>query len=229
MLGSPLESVLHLLTATELCKVVKQAMMFKLEQKDLVRGLRPYASVPRNKGYFLTMSGATIKDGVLQQLQSPGTAIDVSAHQVTGTDSNIYTCNQNHIADSSNQPITGGSWSTYWTAGGTTGGTWVDGTGYSKGISDGHPYPQLFVLTTMILVCGLTDIHEWTAAGGLSWKLTVSAGQTWEVVDYFDFLYLTNGVVSVTRNPQTQVYSLSSLPPMSCLCDFNGQVIGGDV
>jgi hypothetical protein len=209
--------------------MVKQSVLLKLERKDLVRGIRPYNNMPRNNGFFDTVDGAVIKDGLLQRLQSPGTTIDVDAHEVTGTDSNIYTCKKGHVASTDSRPITGGSWTTYWTLAGTAGGTWVDETEYSKGISDGFPYPQLFVLTNMILVCGLTDIHEWTAAGGLSWKLTVTGGQTWELVDYFDYLYMSNGVVSVTRNPKTQAYALTSLPLASCLCDFNGQAIAGAV
>ena len=39
-----------------------------------------------------------------------------AASQVIGTDGKDYVCKSSHTASSSNKPITGGSWSTYWTA-----------------------------------------------------------------------------------------------------------------
>jgi hypothetical protein len=55
--------------------------------------------------------------------------------EVTGTDSNTYTCIEPHIAADANRPITGANWSTYWKLAGTTGGTWSLGETYYPFIS----------------------------------------------------------------------------------------------
>src|SRR3990167_10372204 len=48
-------------------------------------------------------------------------------------------------------------------------------------VSDGFPYPQLFVLTNMILLCGKTNIYEYIS-GIWTLKLTVTEGATWNVI-----------------------------------------------
>ena len=50
--------------------------------------------------------------------------------EVTGTDTKIYTAIEPHIASNDNRPITGSSWSTYWTQAGSTGGAWTPGETY---------------------------------------------------------------------------------------------------
>ena len=141
--------------------------------------------------------------------------------EVLGTDGLNYTCRVDHIADSENQPP-----SEAWSQGGTDGVTWVNGTAYTKGISDGFPYPQIFDFTKMTIVCGKTKIYEWVNSA-LVLKLTVAEGQTWRALDFNDFIYMSNGVVSVTRDPVTQVYSVSSQPAARALANYNGQIIIG--
>lgn len=52
---------------------------------------------------------------------------------VVGTDTFTYQCKLNHTADSSNRPITGVDWATYWTLGGTSPTSWVSGSSYIGG------------------------------------------------------------------------------------------------
>jgi hypothetical protein len=52
--------------------------------------------------------------------------------EVTGTDSNIYTCIKSHTSSSDNKPITGDEWTSYWKLKGTTGGVWATSTTYSS-------------------------------------------------------------------------------------------------
>lgn len=54
-----------------------------------------------------------------------------ASSEVTGTDSNIYTCTRGHTSASANMPITGANWEAYWRLDGDTGGTWVTATAYS--------------------------------------------------------------------------------------------------
>ncbi len=53
------------------------------------------------------------------------------ASEVTGSDSNIYTCIKPHTSSSTTQPVTGSGWREYWTKDGSTGGTWTDATAYT--------------------------------------------------------------------------------------------------
>lgn len=91
------------------------------------------------------------------------------------------------------------------------------------------PFPQMFVCLSALIVCTQTEIFE-LLSGTLTSKLSgITPGSTWELVDFYDFIYLTNGIVAVTRDPATHVYAVSStLPYGSAVCNYNGQVmIGG--
>jgi len=95
-------------------------------------------------------------------------------------------------------------------------------------VTDTFPFPQLFVFTNLIIVCGRLKIYELTS-GSLSLKYTATTGgSTWTAVDFYNYVYLSNGREAVTRNPDTGVYSLSTtLPKAMSICNFNGQVIVG--
>jgi len=94
-------------------------------------------------------------------------------------------------------------------------------------ITDNFPYPQLFILSNHILVCGRTKIYEYVG-DSLSLKITVAMGLTWRVLDFVDYICLSNGVVTVVRDSQTGTYSeVTTLPTFGAACDFNGQVMLG--
>jgi len=93
-------------------------------------------------------------------------------------------------------------------------------------IIDDFPYPQIFVFTRHIIVCGKTDIYELIGAA-LVHKLNVIACIRWSAVDFHEFIYLSNGRVSITRDASNGIYSLSDLPTASTICNFNGQVMLG--
>lgn len=98
----------------------------------------------------------------------------------------------------------------------------------TTGITCAFPYPQLFILTNLILFCTSNKIYEVDDYGALTLVYTAAATSSpWSVVDYFDYIYLTNGIISVIRNPSSKVYELSTLPFASAACDFNGQLIIG--
>lgn len=97
----------------------------------------------------------------------------------------------------------------------------------TTGITDVFPYPQIFVFTNLIIVCSQTKIYEWVA-GAPVLKLTVAAGSTWTVVDFFDYVYMSNGKVAVIRDAISKIYSTTTtLPTASSICNFNGQVLVG--
>ena len=88
------------------------------------------------------------------------------------------------------------------------------------------PYPQVFVLTNVTLVCTPTKIYEYTGSA-LNLMATVTTGSLWRVADFYNYLYLSNGVVAVIRDMSLK-YSVSSiLPKAQAICNYNGQVIVG--
>lgn len=94
-------------------------------------------------------------------------------------------------------------------------------------IADGHPYPQIFLLSNLVLICGKTKIYEWVN-NALVEKITVTAGNPWVVVEFYDQLYMSNGVVAVERRASDKVYAVrNDLPVAEALFNFGGQVIAG--
>jgi len=97
----------------------------------------------------------------------------------------------------------------------------------TSAITDGFPYPQIFVFTNVVIICGETKIYEWVS-DALVEKLTVSAGSTWNAVDFHDYIYLSNGQVAVERDALDKTYSTTTdLPTCMAACNYNGQVIIG--
>lgn len=97
----------------------------------------------------------------------------------------------------------------------------------TSAITDGHPYPQLFLLSNLILICGRTKLYEWVNSA-LVEKITVTAGNPWTVVESYDQLYLSNGVVAVERRASDRVYALrADLPVAEALYNYGGQIIAG--
>jgi len=95
-------------------------------------------------------------------------------------------------------------------------------------ITDGFPFPQLFVLPGMIIVCGLKKIYEWSGSSlDLKYTATTAYG-TWSVIAYYDYVYMSNGNIALVRDPNTKAYTVSStLPHATAMCDYNGQVLVG--
>lgn len=94
-------------------------------------------------------------------------------------------------------------------------------------ITDPHPYPQIFVFTNIIIICGKTKIYEYVAEA-LVEKLTVAAGSTWSAVDFFDYIYMSNGTVAVIRDAGDKTYSITTdQPTAQAMCNFNGQCLIG--
>jgi hypothetical protein len=99
----------------------------------------------------------------------------------------------------------------------------------TSAIVDGHPYPQIFLLSNLILICGKTKLYEWVGSA-LVEKITVTAGNPWTVIESYDQLYLSNGVVAVERRAGDKVYALrADLPIAEALFSYGGRIIAGGV
>ena len=92
-------------------------------------------------------------------------------------------------------------------------------------ITDGFPYPQIFVFTNAIIVCSATKIYE-VVNFALVEKLTVAEGHLWSAVDFSEFVYMSNGVVAVSRTANGYVVT-DDLPTARAICNINGQIVIG--
>lgn len=93
-------------------------------------------------------------------------------------------------------------------------------------ITDGFPYPQIFVLINHILICDSNNIYEYDS-GNMVHKLTVEEGGTWKLVDFIDYIYMSNEKVSVIREVSSGDFIVSDLPITGAMCNYNGQVLVG--
>lgn len=95
-------------------------------------------------------------------------------------------------------------------------------------ITDSFPFPQLFVFTNFIIVCGQKKIYEWNGSTlTLKYTATTVSGM-WSAVDFFDYILLSNGVETVERSAEDKTYSLSTtLPTAYSMCNYNGQIMLG--
>lgn len=91
------------------------------------------------------------------------------------------------------------------------------------------PYPQLFCLAKIRLVCTATAIYEWLSNGSLQLKISgLAQGKTWKIADFGKYLLLTNGVTKVKRDPDTGDFSVDVsdiIPQAEDYHNFNGQII----
>lgn len=89
------------------------------------------------------------------------------------------------------------------------------------------PFPQLFVLKSIVLVCLKDAIYSLNAGtGSLTLEISTPTGTTWTVADYGLYIAMTNGACNVIRDPQTGAFTLSEqIPPCTAICDVNGQLV----
>jgi len=76
----------------------------------------------------------------------------------------------------------------------------------------------------------LRNIYEWNGIA-LNLKFTVEEGEeggVWSAVDFYDYIYLSNGKIAVVRSASDYTYSTTTdLPSATAICNYNGQVIIG--
>jgi len=92
------------------------------------------------------------------------------------------------------------------------------------------PYPQLFELNQLTLVCTATQIYELESDGvTLTLKIdSLNEGHVWSVADFHNFLMLTNGKQVVYRDGETKTFSANDPYGMSSasgVCNYNGQIL----
>jgi len=104
---------------------------------------------------------------------------------------------------------------------------------FSATYSFTHPFPQLFLLRELRLMALETGIYtcdsSWTPTLAIG---SLTAGGIWQVADFGDFILMANGQQLVQRN-YAGVWSTfadtSSIPDMKTVCNFRGQLVGGNM
>jgi hypothetical protein len=92
------------------------------------------------------------------------------------------------------------------------------------------PFPQLFHLEREWL---LAYDHNVYRIDPVDWSKSLLFGatsdMTWHVADFFDFIVMTNGAEVYVRDPDTGSFGKSTLPHFKTCCNFNGQLIVGNL
>ena len=96
------------------------------------------------------------------------------------------------------------------------------------------PFPQMFCLRELRIMATETAIYECDSSWSPTIKLSgLTQGDVWQVADFGDYLLMTNGQQVVGRNGATGVWdsdaTSASIPDMATVCNFRGQIIGGNI
>jgi len=101
-----------------------------------------------------------------------------------------------------------------------------------SGVSDDWPFPQLFLGQDVRVLATATAIYEltnWTLGAA---KLTVTENERWELIDFGSHIILTNGTKLCIRDyagAWTSNNYTTNIPRFSTGCNFNGQVVAGNI
>jgi hypothetical protein len=94
------------------------------------------------------------------------------------------------------------------------------------------PFPQLFLGQDVRIVATATAIYELTAWALGAAKCTVTENERWDFIDFGSYLILTNGTKLCIRDYAgawtTNDYT-TYIPRFSTGCNFNGQVVAGNI
>lgn len=89
------------------------------------------------------------------------------------------------------------------------------------------PFPELIPMSDYLILCNVDQIWEWSGAAWVSVLQGIPAGQRWSWVDRKGFLLLSNMTATVTRDPNSGVYSIRADLPAGAYGNYNGQLSVG--
>lgn len=165
-----------------------------------------------------------------------GGVAGLSPSTVLGTDGLEYTCIADHTADSTNQPVTGASWATYWVQTGQNGASWQSGKSYQS--SHAHGAKSLYFIHSGVSGSGggFADSDYMPCSpqvdevlGFLHWA-TNAAMDNRITVRYYDKdkIYLSEvQLYSSTNNPTTGKSFFRVMSPPENAQFYKIRVIGG--
>lgn len=100
------------------------------------------------------------------------------------------------------------------------------------------PFPQIFFGHKFWLACTSTKIYTINGDFSLTLELDLTGafigpGQVWHFADFFDYVILTNGIVTVYRDPDSATFKIwvadSTMPNLGTVMNFNGQIIASPI
>lgn len=95
-------------------------------------------------------------------------------------------------------------------------------------IKGDFPFPQIFTTEKLIIICNrdsILEIHNDRVVK----KFIAIPGSLWDIASFYDFVYLSNGMISVVRDPLRGNYDYTNAPICEAICNYNGQVICGNI
>ena len=101
-----------------------------------------------------------------------------------------------------------------------------------SGVTIDWPFPQLFLGQDVRVLANATQIFElttWTLGAA---KLTVTESERWDFIDFGSYLILTNGLKLCIRDyagAWTSNDYTATIPRFSTGCNFNGQIVAGNI
>ena len=101
------------------------------------------------------------------------------------------------------------------------------------GVTTTWPLPQLFKTQAGLIIASHIALDMLNPDDTITPLIGgIAPGDWWDMADYMDYVVATNGTRMVVFNPTLniwQVYVGAEFPIVGTLCDFNGQLIMGDL
>jgi len=101
------------------------------------------------------------------------------------------------------------------------------------GVTTTWPLPQLFKTQAGLIIASHIALDMLNPDDTITPLISgIFPGDWWDMADYMDYVVATNGSRMVIYNPVTNVWEVyvgPNFPRVGTLCDFNGQLIMGDL
>lgn len=101
-----------------------------------------------------------------------------------------------------------------------------------SGVSADWPFPQLFLGQDVRILATATKVYELSTWALGTAKLTVTEDERWDFIDFGSYMILTNGTKLCIRDYEgawTSNDYTSTIPRFSTGCNFNGQIVAGNI
>jgi len=97
-------------------------------------------------------------------------------------------------------------------------------------VLDDFPFPQLIVTERLVLVCNRTSILEVLGDATLVEAISeLPTGARWQYASSFEYIYLSNGEVTVVRDPFSREWAIdTTLPKAGAILNYKGQIFVGN-
>jgi len=104
------------------------------------------------------------------------------------------------------------------------------------------PFPQMLIGPTYAILCFKTKIYSLNIINGIEIDTLIynfgdqptwDGTNTWHFADFHHFIVITNGEIMLYRDPENNLWKVlyinNTMPMMGTVCNFRGQLIGGNI